>query len=193
MLEDARLLGQRSYIFEVGSGLVIDGEIEWLTGGLEPRRDRQHLSTDRGRGRPDDAAGAVRRPARVPRALAHGPRRLASLSRLVDTAEVDAFRSTRTATGTCDWLTTAASDASPRSSKFDHLHAYHLIPKRREQGERRRAPHADPRILARRGDRLRRLARRSRGRAGGRRVLPDAQRRQPEPRSPGSRPIHRRT
>ena len=29
-------MGQTSYIFEVGSGLVIDGEVEWLTGGLEP-------------------------------------------------------------------------------------------------------------------------------------------------------------
>jgi hydroxymethylpyrimidine pyrophosphatase-like HAD family hydrolase len=35
--EDARLIGQRAYIFEAGSGLVVDGELEWLTGGLEPR------------------------------------------------------------------------------------------------------------------------------------------------------------
>src|ERR1700728_1897964 len=34
--EDARLIGQRSYIFELGCGLVLDGELEWLTGGLEP-------------------------------------------------------------------------------------------------------------------------------------------------------------
>ena len=36
VLEDARLMGQRSYIFEVGAGLVIDDDVEWLTGGLEP-------------------------------------------------------------------------------------------------------------------------------------------------------------
>jgi hydroxymethylpyrimidine pyrophosphatase-like HAD family hydrolase len=35
-MEDARLLGQSAYIFEAGSGLVVDGELEWLTGGLEP-------------------------------------------------------------------------------------------------------------------------------------------------------------
>lgn len=35
--EDARLIGQTAYIFEAGSGLVIDGELEWLTGGLVPR------------------------------------------------------------------------------------------------------------------------------------------------------------
>jgi hydroxymethylpyrimidine pyrophosphatase-like HAD family hydrolase len=31
-----RLLGQRSYIFELGCGIVIDGEREWLTGNLVP-------------------------------------------------------------------------------------------------------------------------------------------------------------
>jgi HAD superfamily hydrolase (TIGR01484 family) len=32
----ARLIGQASYIFELGCGLVLDGELEWLTGGVEP-------------------------------------------------------------------------------------------------------------------------------------------------------------
>jgi phosphoglycolate phosphatase len=36
VMEDARLLGQTSYIFEVGSGLVIDGELTFLTGDLQP-------------------------------------------------------------------------------------------------------------------------------------------------------------
>jgi HAD superfamily hydrolase (TIGR01484 family) len=35
--EIARLLGQRSYIYEVGAGLVIDGEETLLTGDLVPR------------------------------------------------------------------------------------------------------------------------------------------------------------
>jgi phosphoglycolate phosphatase len=34
--EDARLLGQSSYIFEAGACLVLDGEEHWLTGGLLP-------------------------------------------------------------------------------------------------------------------------------------------------------------
>jgi hypothetical protein len=34
--EDARLIGQRSYIFELGCGLVLDGELEWLTGAVQP-------------------------------------------------------------------------------------------------------------------------------------------------------------
>jgi len=34
--EAARLIGSRSFIFELGCGLVLDGELEWLTDGLEP-------------------------------------------------------------------------------------------------------------------------------------------------------------
>jgi phosphoglycolate phosphatase len=37
VMEDARLLGQSSYIFEVGAGMVIDGETTFLTGELQPR------------------------------------------------------------------------------------------------------------------------------------------------------------
>jgi membrane protein DedA with SNARE-associated domain len=37
VMEDARLLGQTSYIFEVGTGMVIDGELTFLTGELQPR------------------------------------------------------------------------------------------------------------------------------------------------------------
>ncbi|MBA2505775.1 MAG: HAD hydrolase family protein [Thermoleophilaceae bacterium] len=37
VMEDARLIGQRSYIFEIGSGLVVDGELTWLTGEWAPR------------------------------------------------------------------------------------------------------------------------------------------------------------
>jgi phosphoglycolate phosphatase len=36
VMEDARLLGQSSYIFEVGAGLVIDGEVTFLTGDWQP-------------------------------------------------------------------------------------------------------------------------------------------------------------
>jgi HAD superfamily hydrolase (TIGR01484 family) len=36
VFEDARLLGERSFIFELGCGLVLDGELEWLTDGVEP-------------------------------------------------------------------------------------------------------------------------------------------------------------
>jgi hypothetical protein len=40
VVEAARLIGQRSYIFELGCGLVLDGELEWLTDGIEPSVER---------------------------------------------------------------------------------------------------------------------------------------------------------
>ena len=36
VFDAARLIGSRAFIFEIGCGLVIDGELEWLTDGLEP-------------------------------------------------------------------------------------------------------------------------------------------------------------
>jgi hydroxymethylpyrimidine pyrophosphatase-like HAD family hydrolase len=36
VMEDARLIGQTAYIFEMGCGLVIDGEETMLTGDLQP-------------------------------------------------------------------------------------------------------------------------------------------------------------
>jgi phosphoglycolate phosphatase len=39
VFESARLLGSSSYIFELGAGLVVDGELEWLTDGVEPSDD----------------------------------------------------------------------------------------------------------------------------------------------------------
>ena len=38
--EMMRVLGQSSYIFELGCGVVIDGEHEWLTGDLVPSKER---------------------------------------------------------------------------------------------------------------------------------------------------------
>jgi hydroxymethylpyrimidine pyrophosphatase-like HAD family hydrolase len=40
VMEDARLIGQSAYIYEVGCGLVIDGEETFLTGELQPRDGR---------------------------------------------------------------------------------------------------------------------------------------------------------
>ncbi len=40
VMEDARLIGQTSYIFEVGSGMMVDGELTFLTGELQPTEDK---------------------------------------------------------------------------------------------------------------------------------------------------------
>jgi phosphoglycolate phosphatase len=36
VFESSRLIGSSSYIFELGCGLVLDGELEWLTDGIVP-------------------------------------------------------------------------------------------------------------------------------------------------------------
>ncbi|MGI8411807.1 MAG: hypothetical protein ACR2LV_03685 [Solirubrobacteraceae bacterium] len=43
VFEAARLLGCSAYIFELGCGLVLDGELEWLTGGVVPSAERGTL------------------------------------------------------------------------------------------------------------------------------------------------------
>ena len=40
VFEAARMIGSRAYIFEIGCGLVIDGELEWLTDGIVPSESR---------------------------------------------------------------------------------------------------------------------------------------------------------
>jgi hydroxymethylpyrimidine pyrophosphatase-like HAD family hydrolase len=37
LFHDARILGLSSYAFEAGAGVVLDGELHWLTGDLMPR------------------------------------------------------------------------------------------------------------------------------------------------------------
>ena len=39
VFDASRLIGARSYIFELGCGLVLDGELEWLTDGLVPNAE----------------------------------------------------------------------------------------------------------------------------------------------------------
>ncbi|HWE11404.1 MAG TPA: hypothetical protein VG325_18790 [Solirubrobacteraceae bacterium] len=39
VFDAARLIGSSSYIFEIGCGVVVDGELEWLTDGLVPTDD----------------------------------------------------------------------------------------------------------------------------------------------------------
>jgi hydroxymethylpyrimidine pyrophosphatase-like HAD family hydrolase len=36
VFECSRLISSSSYVFELGCGLVVDNELEWLTGGVEP-------------------------------------------------------------------------------------------------------------------------------------------------------------
>lgn len=39
VFENSRIIGSSAYIFELGCGLVVDGELEWLTDGVVPSDD----------------------------------------------------------------------------------------------------------------------------------------------------------
>ena len=182
VFENARVIGQASYIFELGCGLVLDGELEWLTDGLEPSLEAGYdLSADRGLRRPGAAARALRRPPRVPHPMVGG-REVSHLFRgEADLAEVEQVL----ASAGLDWLRLVdngvlaahgvALDGPCSASRRSRPR---LSPDsvRRVEGARGRAAHAEPRVRSRRGDRGRGLAR-GPGRGLGRRSLLDGRQR----------------
>jgi hydroxymethylpyrimidine pyrophosphatase-like HAD family hydrolase len=129
VFESARLIGSSAYIFELGCGLVLDGELEWLTGGVVPSDDRGTIYAQL------EASGA---PALlleryVGRLEYHTPwsigREVSHLFRgQVDPAEV---RSLLDDAG-LDWLRLVDNGvAHEHASRFPELpvvHVYHLIP-----------------------------------------------------------------
>jgi hydroxymethylpyrimidine pyrophosphatase-like HAD family hydrolase len=127
VLEDARLLGQTSYIFEVGAGLMIDGEIEWLTGGLEPNESGNIFEQI-------DAAGV---PALLletfdDRLEFHAPwhenRDVSHLFRgVVDTEEINLFL-VDSGHGHLRLIDNGRIHRKSEKLKFDQMNAYHLIP-----------------------------------------------------------------
>jgi len=129
VFECARLIGSSAFVFEVGSGLVLDGELEWLTGGIEPSPERGTIHEQ------IEASGA---PAMLLERFAgrlecHTPwaagREVSHLFRGV--VEVDEARAALEETG-LGWL--RLLDNGVIRSTGEHLavhgtvHAYHLIP-----------------------------------------------------------------
>ena len=129
VMEDARLLGQTSYIYEVGCGLVVDGDEWFLTGDLQPTAERTvHQLIDE--------AGAPRLlldayPDRLePHAPWHVDRQFSHLMRgLVDTAQADGLLAEH---GLGNLRLVDNGVISPKET-LQHLpgppHAYHLIPR----------------------------------------------------------------
>ncbi len=111
VMEDARLMGQTAYIFEVGSGLVIDGEVTFLTGDLQPREGETiHAQVERS-GAPglllERYAGRLE-----PHSPWHVDREVSHLFRgTIDVREANELLAAR-ATAVCAWSTTARSRAS---------------------------------------------------------------------------------
>ena len=119
VMEDARLMGQTSYIFEVGSGMVIDGELTFLTGELQPLEGRTIHAQIEDTGAPalllERYAGRLE-----PHSPWHANREVSHLFRgLVDAGEANELLG---AEGHSDLRLVDNGEIE------DGLHAFHLIP-----------------------------------------------------------------
>jgi hydroxymethylpyrimidine pyrophosphatase-like HAD family hydrolase len=128
VMEDARLIGQTAYIFEVGSGLVIDGEERFLTGELQPHDGKSIWQLVDESGAP--ALLLERHAGRLePHAPWHLAREVSHLFRgLVDVEEANALL----AREGFDHLRLvdngAISRGETRLALDGQPHAYHLVP-----------------------------------------------------------------
>jgi phosphoglycolate phosphatase len=129
VFEAARLIGSSAFIFELGCGIVLDGELEWLTDGLVPSTeagsifDQIELS-----GAPlmllERSAGQLEyhTPWAINRDVSH------LFRGNVDLAEANAFLSE----GGFEWLRLVDNGvvraANEQMRGLPVIHAYHLIP-----------------------------------------------------------------
>jgi phosphoglycolate phosphatase len=127
VFEDARLLGQSSYIYEAGACVVLDGEEQWLTGELVPgestiaeqieRSGAPALLLERYEGRLE-----YHEPWHVEREVSH------LFRGLVDAFEVDALLAEH---GHGDLRLVdngVVNRRSPALAELEHVRGYHLLP-----------------------------------------------------------------
>ncbi len=127
VFEDARLIGSSAYIYEVGCGLVVDGEEEFLTDGLVPGELTIHdqitesgapaLLLERYRGRLE-----YHSPWHVARDVSH------LFRGLVDVREVDALLQD-SGFGHLRLVDNGAIHRRSPTLEVERAHAYHLIPR----------------------------------------------------------------
>ena len=129
VFECSRLIASTAFIFEVGCGLVVDGELEWLTGGIVPSAEAGSISEQiAASGAPDLLLERF-----AGRLEYHTPwstgREVSHLFRgAVDTAQAQGVLDS----ARFDWLRLVDNGvvraASPQLEGLGKLHAYHLIP-----------------------------------------------------------------
>ncbi len=163
-VEDARLFGQGSCIFEIGAGVVLEGETHWLTGAWQPERahdpraDRRRPARRSCCSRSTAAAWRSTRPWHTGREVspsAARPRRHRGGQRAARRARPRGPRADRQRRGAPPLARARRAARGPRLPP---------APARRLEGERRRGPPADARLRAGGLRRDRRLARGSRRR-----------------------------
>ena len=128
LFEDARLLGLSSFVYEIGGGMVVDGENTLLTGELEPRDGKTVHDLIEESGAPqllfERFAGRLEyhEPWHTGREVTH------LLRGLVDTGEADAALAEN---GLGHLRLVDNGEISPKPSLADlpgRPHAYHLLP-----------------------------------------------------------------
>jgi hydroxymethylpyrimidine pyrophosphatase-like HAD family hydrolase len=129
VFEDSRLIGSGSYIFELGCGVVIDGELEWLTDGVVPSPEHGTIYEQLERsGAPalllERYAGRLEyhTPWSVGRDVSHlfrGAIDLAEVQEVLDGAGIDRLRLVDNG---------VIQEKSEQMAGLPVIHAYHLIP-----------------------------------------------------------------
>lgn len=135
VFENARVIGQASYIFELGCGLVLDGELEWLTDGLEPSLDAGTIHQQiEASGAPalllERFAGRLEyhTPWSAGREVSHlfrGEADLAEVEQVLTSAGLDWLRLVDNGVLAAHGVTL---DGDVFGLDVDRVHAYHLIP-----------------------------------------------------------------
>ncbi len=135
VMEDARLIGQTSYIYEVGCAMVIDGEETYLTGGLVPDDNGKSIHDQI----EDAGAPALLLDTYAGRLEYHAPwhrdREISHLMRgLVDTFEADTLLEEK-GMGNVRLVDNGAISPKETLLGLDGPpHDYHLIPREASKG-----------------------------------------------------------
>lgn len=127
MAASARLLGLTSYVFEAGAGLVVDDELEWLTGGMVPGERTIHDQIT------ESGAPAMLLGHYAGRLEYHEPwhagRKVSHLFRgLVDAHEADALLAAHGHEGLRLVDNGTVHHRSPALADLPQVRAYHLVP-----------------------------------------------------------------
>jgi phosphoglycolate phosphatase len=128
VLEDARLLGQASFIYEAGACVVLDGEEHWLTGDLMPGELTISEQIE------DSGAPAMLLEHYAGRLEYHEPwhvdREVSHLFRgLIDSLEADALLAERGHENLRLLDNGVVNRRSAALADLDHVRGYHLVPK----------------------------------------------------------------
>jgi hydroxymethylpyrimidine pyrophosphatase-like HAD family hydrolase len=128
VLEDARLLGQASFIYEAGACVVLEGEEHWLTGDLMPGELTIAEQIEQS-GAPamllEHYAGRLEyhEPWHVDREVSH------LFRGLIDSLEADALLAERGHANLRLLDNGVVNRRSPALAELDHVRGYHLVPK----------------------------------------------------------------